>query len=303
MIKDFSALGDLTIWLGLEEGAQDSIIHDFNHILGHDYLFQYVRSYSDTPSLRIATFLHLPTEMEFNLIIGGSFDMGFSLQEEKAARAINYDLPFSPDFMRPVHTVQVKPFLMSRFPITSSFAQKHIEFAPDVFRPEFGESDDDIVPIYLTREEIDSLKAKFGFQLPSEAQWEYACRGGTKTLFYFGDNLPDETTLENRILLYNFNDTDACNKAANPFGLVGMAVGEWCEDLFHNDFTNASGNDQPVDAGPPYVIRGGAAALWPWQECDEWILCISAMRRSSDTLEDGTCGARFVKILDLDGCS
>ena len=37
--------------------------------------------------------------------------------------------------------------------------------------------------------------------------------------------------------------------------------------------------------------------FWPWQSDDEWILCASAMRRSSETLEEDTCGARLVKSL------
>lgn len=169
-----------------------------------------------------------------------------------------------------------------------------------MFRPDFKNEEDDEVAIYLLREELESLHEELRFNLPSEAQWEYACRGGTEALFlYFGDSLPDEVTLDTQVFLSIFNDEDRNARASNPFGLVGLHVGEWCEDSFRDDYGDASLSDVPIRDGPPYVVRGGAAALWPWQSGDEWILCASAMRRSSATLEDGTCGARLVSPVNL----
>jgi formylglycine-generating enzyme required for sulfatase activity len=298
--SNFSTLEQLELWLDLSDDKQDAVVRDLEEQLRGEYVYQYTLSYTDKPSLRIPTFKHLPTGLEFNLIVGGQFNMGFSVQEQELLQRLIDEESFSLDscdFMRPVHTVRVQPFLISRFPILNTFAQEHLELEPDDFVSEFAENDDDIVPASLTRERIEVLLEKFGFRLPSEAQWEYAYRGGTSTLFYWGNELPDDKTLEKKILLYEFSDPEACREAANPFGLVGLSVGEWCEDSYRPDYSHASGHDLPVVGRPPYVARGGAAIAWPWQECDEWIMCLSAMREQSDF--EYPLAGRFVKVLDL----
>jgi formylglycine-generating enzyme required for sulfatase activity len=291
------ALRDLKKWLSLTGDEQDKIISELAATLGPEYAHRRTTAYVDDVSFRIPTYEHVPSGLEFNLVIGGRFSMGLSMAEEQASLNIAPDLSPYVNTMRPVHAVTVQPFLITRFPVLESLAYKRIQLDPDVFRPDFMNEEGDEVPIYLLREELEALQKQLGFNLPSEAQWEYACRGGTETLFYFGDSFPDEETLDTEILLSIFNDEDSNTKAANPFGLVGLHIGEWCEDSFRDDYSDASDSDLPVKDGPPYVVRGGAATFWPWQSGDEWILCASAMRRSSETLEDGTCGARFVKSL------
>jgi hypothetical protein len=298
--SDFYALEKLELWLNLSNKEQDAVVREVEEWLRGEYVHQYTSSYGNNPSLRVPTFRHLLTGLEFNLIVGGWFKMGFSVQEEEAVRRLTEGKNFFLDcfdFMRPVQMVRVRPFLISRFPILNSFAQEHLELESDDFISEFAENEGDIVPASLTRERIDVLVEKFGFRLPSEAQWEYAYRGGTSTLFYWGNDLPDAQDLEKKILLYEFSDREMCRKAANPFGLVGMSVGEWCADSYRPDYSDASGNDLPVAGRPPYVARGGAAMAWPWQGCDEWIMCLSAMRERSDF--DYPLAGRFVKVLDL----
>ena len=291
------ALRDLKMWQLLTRDQQDTIISELATALGPDYIHKKTTTYVNDPSFRIPTYEHIPSGLEFNLVVGGRLGMGLSVAEEQAGLNIGPELSPYVDTMRPVHAVTVDPFLITRFPVLESVAREYIQLDPDVFRPDFTNEEGDEVPIYLLREELEALQAELRFNLPSEAQWEYACRGGTETLFYFGDSLPDEVTLDTQIFLSIFNDEDRNTRAANPFGLVGLHIGEWCEDSFRDDYSNASDSDLPIKDGPPYVVRGGAAALWPWQSGDEWILCASAMRRSSETLEEGTCGARLVRSL------
>jgi formylglycine-generating enzyme required for sulfatase activity len=291
------ALSDLGAWLSLGPREQDALVSEVGAALGPRFAHRRTARYGGGASFRVPTFEHRPSGVVFNLIVGGRFRMGLSASEERAALGVGPDLAPYADWMRPARDFSVRPFLMSRFPVLDSLAREHVTLDPELFRPEFAEQEGDRVPVYLARGEVEALTAKLGFGLPSEAQWEYACRGGTSSLFHFGDALPDEETLETRILLYNFNDEGANDAAANPFGLVGLHVGEWCEDSFAEDYGGHPGSDEPVRGGPPYVVRGGAAALWPWQSGDEWVLCASAMRRGSDTLEDGTCGARLVTSL------
>lgn len=297
-----TALAQLDLWLNLSAPEQDTLIKELEAQIQDEYVHQYTFSYTNNTAFRIPTFKHLPTELEFNLIIGGEFNMGLSPQEEVTLRSLiqqeGLDEEFlgSMDTMHPVHSVRVRPFLMSRLPIINSFALEHIELDLDEYISDYEvdfESDEKLVPATLPREQINQLMDELGFRLPSEAQWEYAYRGGTSTLFYWGDSLIDEE----KIALAEFSDREKCQAAANPFGLVGMAVGEWCADSFTPDYSNAPGDDLPVIGEPPYVVRGGAAMLSPWQNCGEWVTCISAMRQAAD-IDDVEAG-RFVKLLDL----
>ncbi len=297
-----TALAQLDLWLNLNAPEQDSLIKELEAQIQEEYVHQYTCSYTNNPAFRIPTFKHLPTELEFNLIIGGEFNMGLSPQEEVTLRnliqqeGLDEEFLGSMETMRPVHSVKLRPFLISRLPIINSFALEHIELDLDQYISDYEvdfESDEKLVPATLTREQINQLMDELGFRLPSEAQWEYAYRGGTSTLFYWGDRLIDEE----KITLAEFSDREKCQASSNPFGLVGMAVGEWCADSFFPDYSNAPGDDLPVIGEPPYVIRGGAAMLSPWQNCGEWVTCISAMRQAAD-IDDLEAG-RFVKLLDF----
>jgi formylglycine-generating enzyme len=298
--SDFSTLEQLARWLNLNKNEQDGIIRGLEEEFQGEYIHQYTLSYSDKPSLRIPSFRHQPTGIEFNLIVGGQFQMGLSVQEEEVVRRLcdgrNCFLE-SFDFMRPVRTVHVKPFLLSKFPILNTFVRKHLELEIDDFVSDFAETNYEIVPASLTREQIDVLMERFGFRLPSEAQWEYAYRGGTTTIFYWGNELPNPEVLEKKILLYEFSNPQLCREAANPFGLVGLSVGEWCEDSFRPDYNDALETDLPVMGTSPYVARGGGAIAWPWQESDEWIMCLSAMRQQSNF--EYPLAGRFMKALNL----
>ena len=283
-------LEDISVWRAIGSVEQDNVLDEAAKRLAPDFVLEQKESYV---SVRTATFRHTATQLDFVLVVGGEFRMGFSESEEISALAIGATLPVLPEELRPVHSVRVQPFLITKFPIQKAFAQSLVDLDADVFRPEFsGESDS--VPIYLTRKEAETICRETGFDLPSEAQWEYACRGGTASLFYFGDRLPDNRTLSDEILLARFDDLEVNKRAANPFGLVGLCVGEWCRDGYRPYGSNRVTGDDAAPGGSPYVVRGGAASLWPWQDGSEWFLCVSAMRWSSEILEGNTCSMRLM---------
>ncbi len=138
----------------------------------------------------------------------------------------------------------------------------------------------------------DEYCRKKGKRLPTEAQWEYAARGGTKTKFYFGDkytktggNFCDSSCSNEESRNYDFNDgfpstSPVGSFPPNPFGLYDMAgnVSEWAEDWFAANYYLVSPKTNPP--GPPpsmyRVSRGGSwlnsleylhssrrAYLWP----------------------------------------
>jgi formylglycine-generating enzyme required for sulfatase activity len=134
------------------------------------------------------------------------------------------------------------------------------------------------------------------FRLPSEAEWEYACRAQTQTRFFFGDSLsvddydtdgPAGTLPGNRsdYMWFWFNCQGNANgaygskpvgtKLPNQFGLYDMSgnVWEWCQDWYHGSYTGAPSDgsawESPVDTYR--VVRGGD---WHYNAYD----CRSAFR-------------------------
>ncbi|MEA5471828.1 formylglycine-generating enzyme family protein [Spirulina sp. 06S082] len=231
--------------------------------------------------------IHRATNLEFSYIPSGEFIMGFSEQEENFAKNIYDPIPANLDEMRPVHRVKIKSFLISRYPILCGFASQFCDLDDQ-------ENISPFFPAFLTRAEAEYLENETKLRLPYEEEWEYCCRAGTKTLFIFGNNLIEEKILE-KWLAFDFSDVTQL--IPNPFGLYGMFVGEWCKDEYRLNYNH----NAQIKKGN-YVIRGGGAIFWPWQD-QEWVWCMSAMRMSSENLlEDGRCGLRLVYELD-NSCS
>ena len=102
------------------------------------------------------------------------------------------------------------------------------------------------------------LPAGMEYQLPTEAQWEYACRAGTTTRFSFGDEL----TAEDANFDENVDETTEVGKyPANDWGFHDMHgnVDEWCADWFEDDYPtgNVTNPTGPAD-GSYRVLRGGS---------------------------------------------
>lgn len=101
------------------------------------------------------------------------------------------------------------------------------------------------------------------FRLPSESEWEYACRAGTTTRFYWGDD-PNYSSIGN-YTVYSINNpgrtANVGTKLPNAWGLCDMSgnVWEWCEDWYHSGYTNAPSNGSAwvSPSGSSRVFRGG----------------------------------------------
>ena len=139
---------------------------------------------------------------------------------------------------------------------------------------------------YAAKKYCEWLSAKTGhyYRLPTEAEWEYACRAGTTTAYSFGD---DPAELGEYAWSFD-NSEDAYHpvgeKKPNPWGLYDMHgnVSEWCLDAYSAGYYGTLSTDQPTHApylAPtkpyPHVARGGS-----WDDDPDRLR--SAARRGSD---------------------
>jgi formylglycine-generating enzyme required for sulfatase activity len=171
------------------------------------------------------------------------------------------------------------------------------------FRLLEGETSTDQRPVeqvswHDAMEFCNRLSQRFGrrYTLPSEAQWEYACRAGTTTPLHFGDTIMPKLANYNASVSYGDGPTGEYRRQttavasfpANDWGLYDMHgnVWEWCADHWHDSYERASENDRPridetADKNRSRLLRGGSWNNYPRN-------CRSA-NRSGDLLPDD-CG-------------
>lgn len=201
-------------------------------------------------------------EVNFRFIFRHTTSFGLSDKELIAAEVISTPLQANIDEMRPFQRVQIPAFLIAREPIRNSsplVSSRNHKDTPPHF------------PAYMDYELAENLCKKIGATPPTELQLEAAVRGGRKSLFCFGNELPTPADLE----IWLSHDLNQSARRPNDFGLTGLFFPEWtCEDFQKSHDVSAT------KLKGSKVIKGGGAYFWPWQD-DEWVWCISAMRMPS----------------------
>lgn len=197
--------------------------------------------------------------------------------------------------VKPAHEVTVDGFLMDQYEITQQVYQKVLGSNPSRRKNPNNPVEQvtwiAAVKFCNARSVQEGLKACYdtntwecdfsasGYRLPTEAEWEYACRAGSTGGFYFGDNKED-------LKSYAWFDGDSQSKPhpvgqrkPNAWGLYDMSgnVWEWCNDFYGVKYYKESPSENPrgPKQGEKRVLRGGAwsssaanCASWV-RNCDE----------------------------------
>jgi formylglycine-generating enzyme required for sulfatase activity len=217
-------------------------------------------------------------KLEMVAIPGGTFIMGSPENELERSEDES-----------PQHEVTVQPFLLGKYPITQAQWQA-VAALPQVnqeLKPNPSRFKGDGTTSLTNHRPVESVSwhdavefcnrlsnyTKRPYRLPSEAEWEYACRAGTNTPFHFGETITTDLANYDGNFTYG-NGTKGVDrgettevgsfKIANEFGLYDMHgnVWEWCQDDWHNSYegapTDGSAWISDESSNDWKVLRGGS---------------------------------------------
>lgn len=220
---------------------------------------------------------------ELVLIPTGRFQMGSAQHERDIAMAAGAQKSWLAR-ETPQHWVGIeRPIAMGRYPVTVGQWRTFAEatgwraqgdvnwtapgFAQDERHPVVG------VTWWDAQKFVEWLSARTGqaYRLPSEAEWEYACRAGTKSAFSFGDTITPELANYDGNFTYNGGPRGPSRKGTtpvgqfppNPWGLYDMHgnVWEWVQDVVHDSYDGAPIDGSAWEEGGDQarrILRGGS---------------------------------------------
>lgn len=287
-------LEDRELWNHAPDAKQDSVILHVEKELGDDFRWlRTERAEAGGEAHRIGIFEHVKTGIELNLCPGGLFERGTAsgLKEYEWAKKIAPQI--SKDWFQqetPRETVIIPPMLVGRTPVLIGQWER---FSKDKAK------DDSPVPVVdLSYADISKKlgDAPGNLRLPSEAEWEYACRAGTTSRFFWGEEMDDKFCWHVGNSKGEPMDVTAHKAKTNAFGLVDMLgnVLEWCADHYVQRYTEARKDSQPltlrdVEADHDRVIRGGCVWYGPaYCRCAARASCRSPEGKKKDAMIPAT---------------
>ena len=200
--------------------------------------------------------------MAFKLLQGGTFTMGSASHTRLSHEHPHHQVTLTQPFELGVYAVTQEQYkrLMGRTPSHFKGPQNPVEQVDW----------DDAVEFCRKLSALpDEKSASYVYRLPTEAEWEYACRAGTTTAYSFGDSdaNPDDYA-------WHYENSDETThtvgqKKPNGWGLYDMHgnVEEWCQDLYGRYKSGAVTNPTGPSKGSNRVVRGGSFAHFEIDMC------------------------------------
>jgi formylglycine-generating enzyme required for sulfatase activity len=237
-------------------------------------------------------YTHDWTGIEFVLLPGGEFEMGSP--EGEGGRSTNEGQ---------VHTVTLSPFLIAKYEVTQAQYASVMDGStvglgptPSVNSGTAAASDQRPVEqvSFNDLQDADGFLARTDLSLPSEAQWEYACRAGQAGPFS-GTGVLDDMGWQDQNSGGSHHPVGT--KQANQFGLFDMHgnVYEWCEDFYNANFYNT---DAATELDPEATSGSGLRVIRGGRFDRNAALCRSARRAGNGpALRDGSGGFRPARPL------
>ncbi|WP_430015057.1 SUMF1/EgtB/PvdO family nonheme iron enzyme [Microcystis protocystis FBCC-A270] len=238
----------------------------------------------DSPIPQTSFTENLPNRVTLEMVSlpAGQFLMG-SADSDPDARS----------YEKPQHQVKVNSFAIGKYPVTQAQYQAVMGKNPSYFKnnPQNPVEQVSWEDAQAFCQKLSQITGKT-YRLPTEAEWEYACRAGTTTRYYFGD---DANQLGD-YAWYDGNSQDKTHpvgqKKPNAWGLYDMSgnVWEWCEDNWHDNYKNApkDGSAWLIKDNYSQILRGGS-----WYYNPNY--CRSAYRNSNNRrADDSSNGFRVV---------
>jgi len=227
--------------------------------------------------------VHKESGIVLRLVPAGEFDMGSHISAEEVARKYGGEAAAYKD-EHPLHRVKIsEPFYIGKYEVTNEQFCKflnakaahscggniwlgldgkdcRIEKRGGEYRPKSGYVGHPVTNVSWWG--AKAFSEWVGGRLPSEAEWEYSCRAGSMTVWCFGD---DETRLGDYVWHYENSGKkthEVGTRKPNAWGLYDMYgnVGEWCEDVQHDNYNGAPDDGSAWTTGGEQssrVLRGG----------------------------------------------
>jgi formylglycine-generating enzyme required for sulfatase activity len=207
------------------------------------------------PQISLARFFFIMLACSLSVYGGVRYSQAKKERQEYVAAAQRYNQTGYHE--KPARTVTItRPFYIGKFEVTQDQYEQVMHANPSRFRG--GDLPADSMAWEEACGFCDHISGpRRVVRLPTEAEWEYACRAGTKTKAYSGDDQADI----DRVAWYQGTPQPVGQKEANAFGLYDMLgnVWEWCSDWYQSGYNPAETVDPkgPSD-GSYHAIRGGS---------------------------------------------